>query len=220
VTGRVYRSANLRTLGIGESAVSELLGELTQRTEPYIGTYAKDDGVHVRITAAAQEADAAEAQLREVTAEVQRRLGQYIYADDERTLAQVLIGALQARSLTIGIMERGSGGRFGSLLLSEPASDGTVKGAIAGAGGSDPPTARAVATSVRDQLEAAVGVGIVATVQSAPHGLVEGTIAIAIVCDDGPADEEVFPIRAAYPEVQRRAALHAADVLRRALERR
>jgi hypothetical protein len=29
--------------------------------------------------------------------------------------------------------------------------------------------------------------------------------------------DETFPLRAAYPEFQRRAALHAADVLRRAV---
>ena len=60
LTGRVYRSANLRTLGIGESAVSQLLDELTRRPEPYIGTYAKDDGVHIRVTAPADDPAQAE----------------------------------------------------------------------------------------------------------------------------------------------------------------
>ena len=55
LTGRVYRSANFRTLGIGESAVSQLLDELTRRPQPYVGTYAKDDGVHVRVTASADD---------------------------------------------------------------------------------------------------------------------------------------------------------------------
>jgi hypothetical protein len=45
--------------------------------------------------------------------------------------------------------------------------------------------------------------------------LYEGTIAVAV---SGLSEsEESFPIRAAYQEIQRRAAMHAADVLRRAL---
>jgi hypothetical protein len=45
--------------------------------------------------------------------------------------------------------------------------------------------------------------------------LFEGTVVVAVsgFCER----EESFPIRAAYQEIQRRAALHAADVLRRAL---
>ena len=74
LTGRVYRSANLRTLGIGESAVSQLLDELTRRPRPYVGTYAKDDGVHVRVTASADDPAQAERDLSETVEEVRRRL--------------------------------------------------------------------------------------------------------------------------------------------------
>jgi hypothetical protein len=45
--------------------------------------------------------------------------------------------------------------------------------------------------------------------------LFEGTI-VAAVSGLGEG-EESFPIRAAYQEIQRRAALHTADVLRREL---
>ena len=70
----IFRSTNLRTLGIGESAVSEVLGNLTQQTEPYVGTYAKDDGVHVRVTASANDAEQAEAILQDTVTEIERRL--------------------------------------------------------------------------------------------------------------------------------------------------
>src|SRR5215211_1820267 len=217
LTGRVYRSANLRTLGIGESAVSQLLDELTRRPQPYIGTYAKDDGVHVRVTASADDPAQAERDLAETVAEVRRRLGDYIYADDDRSLAQVLLDTLRERRLTIGVAESGTGGRFGSLLLSEPSAMEVVRGTAAHAASSNAsiPTASDLARSSREQFSASVGVGIVSTVAPSTQGLFEGAIDVAVSgnCER----EEAFPIRAAFQEIQRRAALHAADVLRRAL---
>jgi nicotinamide-nucleotide amidase len=215
LTGRVYRSANLRTLGIGESAVSQLLDELTRRPEPYIGTYAKDDGVHVRITASADDPAQAERELSETVTEVRRRLGDYLYADDDRSLTQVLLDALSERGLTVGIAESGTGGRFGCLLLSEPSAAGVVRGAVAGASSQTRETASDLALSARAQFGASVGVGIKAMAAPATQGLFEGTIDVT-VCGESER-EESFPIRAAFQEIQRRAAMNAADVLRRAL---
>lgn len=215
LTGRVYRSANLRTLGIGESAVSHLLDELTQRPRPYVGTYAKDDGVHVRVTASADDPAAAEAELAETVAEIRRRLAACIYADDNRSLPQVLLDALRERGLTIAVAESGTGGRFGSLLLSEPSASGIVRGTTALAGDGAAPSAAELAEMAREQFGSAVGIGLSATVEPVAQGLYEGSIVAAISAPH--AAEEAFPIRAAYGEIQRRAALNAADVLRRAL---
>jgi nicotinamide-nucleotide amidase len=215
LTGRVYRSANLRTLGIGESAVSQLLDELTRRPQPYVGTYAKDDGVHVRVTAAADDAAAAEASLLETVAEVRRRLGNYLYAEDDRSLARVLLDSLRQRGLTIAIAESGTGGRFGSMLLSEPSATDVVRGVTAIASGSTASSAGDLAISAREQFGSSVAVGIAATVAPTEQGLFEGTIDVAVSGLD--ESEESFPIRAAFQEIQRRAALNAADVLRLAL---
>ncbi len=215
LTGRVYRSANLRTLGIGESAVSHLLDELTQRPRPYVGTYAKDDGVHVRVTASADDPDEAEAELAETVAEVRRRMGAHVYADDDRSLPKVLLETLRDRELTVAIAESGSGGRFGSLLLSEPAADDFVRGATVIGGARSPGSASELAALAREQFSSDIGIGVSATVAPVAQGLFEGTIDIAI--SGRRLSEETFPIRAAYGEIQRRAALHAADVLRLAL---
>jgi nicotinamide-nucleotide amidase len=213
--GRVYRTANLRTLGIGESAVAHLLDELTRLSQPQVGTYAKDDGVHIRVTASAEDASQAEEMLAATVAEARRRLTAHIYADDDRPLSLVLLDALREKNLTVGVAEAGTGGRFGSLLLSEPSADGIVRGATSVSIGVDATPAQALARQAQQQFDADVGVGISAPVAPAPQGLFEGTIVVAV---SGPAErEESFPIRAAFQEIQRRAAMHAADVLRRAL---
>jgi nicotinamide-nucleotide amidase len=215
LTGRVYRSANFRTLGIGESAVSELLGELTRRPQPYVGTYAKDDGVHVRVTASAADAAQAQAALDETVADVRQRLADFIYAEDERPLPRVLLDSLHDRDLTVAIIEQGTGGRFGALLLSEPTAGGVILGASTEPtpANEDPPLK--LAQEARTRSGSAIGIGLNAVVEPLSNGLFEGVIGVAI--DGAVSSEASFPIRAAFAEIQRRAALHAADVLRRAL---
>ncbi len=212
--GRVYRSATVRTLGIGESAVAERLGEMTRLAHPILGTYAKDDGVHVRITTAADEAALAEAELMATLAEVRRRLDGQIYSEDERTLPQVLLDLLAARQLSIAISEAGTGGRFGSLLLSEPGAAAIVKG-VSAAPLHPGARAAALASSALGLYESDVAVGLTADVAPSALGLFEGRVDVVVVGFVGL--EEVFPLRAAFQEIQRRAALSAADVLRRAL---
>ena len=218
LTGRVYRSANLRTLGIGESAVSHLLDELTQRPRPYVGTYAKDDGVHVRVTASADDSEEAESELAETVSEVRRRLRGYVYADDDRSLPRVLLDTLTESGLTVAIAETGTGGRFASLMLSEPAAADIVRGSTVIAADPSPGSAADLALLAREQFGSVIGVGMLATVAPVAQGLYEGLI-VAAISEPHPA-EETFPIRAAYAEIQRRAALNAADVLRRALASR
>lgn len=216
LSGVVYRSANFRTLGIGESAVSELLGELTRRPHPYVGTYAKDDGVHVRVTASAATAEQAEAALAETAAEIRQRLDGYVYAEDDRPLPRVLLDSLQERNLTIGIIEQGTGSRFGALLLSEPLAAGVVRGATATASSSGEENISELAQQARVQFGSDIGVALNAILEPVNQGLFEGLIEVAIA--GSISGEASFPIRAAFAEIQRRAALHAADVLRRALQ--
>lgn len=215
LAGSVYRTINFRTLGIGESAVSQLLDELTRRPQPYVGTYAKDDGVHVRVTATAESAEAADRALDEAASEVRRRLADFLYTEDDRSLPAVLLDSLRERGYTISIAEAGSGGRFGSLLLSEPGAEGVVKGIEAAATPGDGIRAVDLAAQARDRFGSAVGVGITAEVEAAPLRLSEGVISVAVT--GAVSAEERFPIRAVYSEIQRRATLNAADVLRRAL---
>lgn len=215
LAGSVYRTINFRTLGIGESAVSQLLDELTRRPQPYVGTYAKDDGVHVRVTATAESAEAADRALDETASEVRRRLAEFLYADDERSLPAVLLDSLRERGYTIAIAEAGSGGRFGALLLSEPGADGVVMGIEAAAKPGDGVRAIDLAAEARARFGSDIGVGITAEVEAAPRGLSEGVISVAVA--GAVSGDERFPIRAVYGEIQRRSAMNAADVLRRAL---
>lgn len=212
---RVYHAVNLKTIGIGESAVSHVLDELTQLEQPYIGTYAKDDGVHVRITAAGESDDEARAILGETLDEVRRRLGDYIYTEQERSLPGALLDLLGKEGISAAVAEAGSGGQFVSLLYSEPDADDHLRGALVLPPSEARSGAEALARRAREMFGADLGVGVTAVTTPIEQGLHEGTIHVAV--DGARSAVEAFPIRAAYQEVERRAGMNASDVLRRAL---
>jgi nicotinamide mononucleotide (NMN) deamidase PncC len=170
----------------------------------------------VRVTATADSTDAA-TRMRDATlAEVRHRLGRYVYAADDQTLPGALVAALADRRLSIGVAERGTGGRFAGLLSLDPAAGSVLRGALSF------PTVPAPAETAADLARRALatfstdlGLGMVATVAANDQGVYQGTIEVALTgwCERS----ESAPMRAAFEDVHRRAALAAADVLRRAL---
>ncbi|MGI9252257.1 MAG: hypothetical protein ACR2J8_00800, partial [Thermomicrobiales bacterium] len=113
----------------------------------------------------------------------------------------------------IAIAESGSGGKFANMLLGESDAGDVMLGALALAPGAG--SAAELAAMAAERFGAKIGLGITATVDSVANGLHEGPVVVALT--GAVSTEETFPLKAAYPEVQRRAAMHAADVLRRAI---
>jgi nicotinamide-nucleotide amidase len=210
---RAIRTVTLRTIGIGESAAEQLLDDLVKVPNPTVATYAKDDGVHVRVTAVAPSIEEADRLRDDTAAEVRRRLAAYVYGTDDTTLAAALAGLLRARGFTIGVVDRGGGGRFAAHMLADPAGSATVTSAIAGPASNVP--AADLAREALNSTGATIGVGIATAVRPV-DAVYEGTVCVALA---GPFDlVESFSWRSAFDEIQRRSGLNAADVLRRALQ--
>ena len=124
--GRVVRT--LRTYGIGESVVAEMLGErLLRGTNPVVATYARADWLDVRVSAVAElDADGRVAQtadaLLDATAErVGRTLGAYVWAEGETTWADLVSDAASRAGVRLAIAEAGTRGALGELLAEVPA---------------------------------------------------------------------------------------------------
>ena len=49
--GEVILTRNIKIAGISEGAVDELVSQYLGRENPYLGIYAKSDGIHLRIIA-------------------------------------------------------------------------------------------------------------------------------------------------------------------------
>ena len=221
---RIIDSTIIKTIGIGESAAEQLLHDLVVAADPVVATYAKDDGVHVRVTAVGT--DAAETRQRRQLAvdQVTGILGAHIWGSDSDTLPSVLATRLNDAEHHLGILDRGTGGAFALLLASDQRSATRVPegrtfpfrlGIDNDDGGA---LALADATTATSFHGATLGMGIVFTGESAPDGLVAGQLHLAVAGRDyAPSLLPSLSLRATLPEIQRRASLHAVDMLRRHL---
>lgn len=102
-------SRTLKTTGLGELAVEQIVSDLMDGANPTMAPYAKADGVHLRISAKAGSTEEALALIAPVEAEVRKRLGGAVYGADDDTPAAVVKGLLDAAGLRVAVLEVGAG---------------------------------------------------------------------------------------------------------------
>jgi nicotinamide-nucleotide amidase len=129
--GRVVRT--LRTYGIGESQVAELLGEqMLRAANPVVATYARADWLDVRISAIDDTGvdgrvvrPAAEV-LEATTAAVGEILEGFVIAEGETSWADLVAAATARAGVGLAIIEVGTRGALGALLADVPALERAV----------------------------------------------------------------------------------------------
>ena len=99
-----------KTQGIGESAVAERLGELTLAANPSVATYAKRDGVHVRVAAKADTLAEAEGTAAEALERVGEALDGFVWGYNGDELPEVVRQLLLLKNARAAVMETATGG--------------------------------------------------------------------------------------------------------------
>lgn len=235
LSGEVIFSRTLKVLGKGESAVEDMVKDFIASTNPTLATYAKDDGVHLRITAKAPDEATARDKIFEMEIKVRTLLGTLIYATDDETLENIIGELLVDRSLTLAIGEIGTGGYTTNFLGQATNLDNFFKGGLVsqqpdvlanwnispelleGSPLVSQPIAEALAIAVREKLGAEVGLGVCAVPGPAEkQGVAAGTIVVGIDLN-GNVTSHIFTFRTKPSEVKRFAAINALNLLRRAL---
>ncbi len=124
--GRVVQT--LRTYGIGESHVAELLGdERLRAANPVVATYARADWLDVRVSAVDERDDdgavrrTAEHVLEAMVSDVRGILGDHVIAEGETSWADLVAAACERHGLDLAIVEAGTDGSLGDLLAEVPA---------------------------------------------------------------------------------------------------
>ncbi len=106
-----------KTIGVGESLVAEMLGELTDQANPSVATYAKVDGVHVRVAAKADDLDRASALARPTVERVAATLGDSVWGTDSDDLPRLVVSALRERGQRLAVAEGSTGGVLTGYLV-------------------------------------------------------------------------------------------------------
>lgn len=189
----------LKCFGIGESALEARIADLVSSPNPTVATYAKRDGVHVRIAAKASTLEEAQEMVQDVDLELRRRLGNLIYGMDGETLPGVVGKLLLSRRWTLSVAESCTGGQVSSLITDVPGSSnyflggsvaytvdakhrlGIDNNVIRVAGVVSHEVAQALAASARSYYGSEVGLGVTGVAGPEPHGGMEpGTFFVAV----------------------------------------
>ncbi|MFA7249931.1 MAG: competence/damage-inducible protein A [Dehalococcoidia bacterium] len=120
----------LKTTGLGESTIDEMLSPLLSGTNPSIGIYARADGVSARIAAKAKTREEAWALIRPVEEEARRILGPAIWGQDDDSLAAGVGRLLREQGLTLGLMESASAGAIASAITDVEGASDYFKGSL------------------------------------------------------------------------------------------
>ena len=224
-------SRTVKLLGLGESLAEDKIRHLLASTNPTIGTYAKADGIHLRLTAKAATEAEARALIAPLEEKLRSILGSYIYGYDGDTPVSVVGGLLLARRLTVAVMETCTGGHVASSLVEDARyplyfagacvapTDGALLDhgvpatVLSEHGLASVPVAQAMATAVRARFSASIGLGVTGVLTATTGSDVPpGTIHVAL--DDGEirSTSLVFPTIPA--EMKRWAMLTALNLLR------
>jgi hypothetical protein len=137
--------STVKTFGIGESAVAEMVADLLERPGESVssGIYARDDGVHLRFSTRGDRS-----LLTPLTDAARRQLGAAVWGADEDDLGAVAMAALGgAGAATLASWEADTHGAVLALLAATAHVAGAARflGGVLDAGGAPaPPVADAV----------------------------------------------------------------------------
>ncbi len=109
-TSEVILSKNIRTFGIGESAMSEKVEDLLSGSNPTVAPYAKSGEALLRVTAKAENEEKAEKLMTPVIKEIKSRLGDYIYGIDCSSIEKAVASLLMEKHHTVAFAESCTGG--------------------------------------------------------------------------------------------------------------
>lgn len=115
-------SRTLKVLGLGESAVEQVVVDLMSGANPSLAPYAKQDGIHLRITAKAADLATAQQMIAELEVHVRSRLGDAIYGVDDQTPAGAVLDLLGRLGARLAVLEVGQGaiGSVAPQIASSP----------------------------------------------------------------------------------------------------
>jgi nicotinamide-nucleotide amidase len=232
----VLVSRTLKTLGLGEGHIDEIVSPLLKSTNPSIGVYARADGVHLRVAAKAATKEEAQQLIQPVEDEIRRLLGDVIWGADDDTLEEVIGTLLEELGLTLATMESCTGGLLANTITNVPGSSAYFRGGLVSYatetkiawgvprevieehGVISAECAMAMARAARDRIGADIGVGITGVAGPDPQeGKPPGTVHIGLADELHEPQSISYQFAQGREAVKRRAVTTALTLLRRTL---
>ncbi|MDZ7266643.1 MAG: competence/damage-inducible protein A [candidate division KSB1 bacterium] len=121
--GVIIRHRTIRTHGIGESSLAELLAPISELEQfGKLAFLAGLSGVNVRISATGRTTAEVEHAIRQAEARILAKAGKYVYGFDGETLEEVIGRKLREQKATLAVAESCTGGLIAHRLTNIPGS--------------------------------------------------------------------------------------------------
>ena len=201
----VIMSRVVRTWGMSESGLAELLAPRIEALDaapgsPTIAFLASGiEGIKVRITAKAADAERRRALLDAEEAEVRALVGEVVFGVDDDTMEAAVAALLVDRALTLGLAESLTGGLVASRLVGVPGASDWFRGSVVsyasevkhtrarrarGAGGDRGRRRAPWPTGARRVLGADVGLALTGVAgPDEQEGVAPGTVIVGLALD-------------------------------------
>jgi nicotinamide-nucleotide amidase len=203
----VVHTRILRTTGMTEGGIDEVLGDLFGAENPYLGIYAHADGIQLRIISRGPTQEVAEQLTAPVEAVIRERIGTAIWGVDDDSAASRFGQLLVANRMNVGVIDSGTGGILASMLSQTTGHERWFRGSMVTGSGAAPlatpllesmlggPAARLtgpvseesalqMAQSARQLTGADLGIGVTPP-SSEDDERMKGTIFVAFVSSAG-----------------------------------
>jgi nicotinamide-nucleotide amidase len=223
----VIVSRTLKTWGISEAKIDQIVGQYMSLANPTLALYAKTDGIQLRITAKADSRQAAEDLIAQREKDLRELLKDSIWGIDKETLEGIIGQLLISKGLTLASAESVTGGLLASSLSNFPDSRQFFKGGIVladqnmrqnwGIENVEPgiQSAAALALLARQRFKADIGIGIDGSMTTS-EGISSGQAFVSINLAKSPAGLSEANPPGAY-QLVRRSVMQAFFNLRKTL---
>lgn len=177
-SNEIIMSRTLKLFNISESKVDEKISQYLSSTNPTVATYAKADGIQVRLTAKGANEIEVESILAQKEKDIRLLLEDNIWSTDSENIEDTLLKLIEERNLTLASIESGIGGLLvktiseskysakcylGGLVIPNELIETILKNStisIRQYGKISPEIASALASEIRGTLQAGIGISI------------------------------------------------------------
>ncbi len=129
-SGTILLQKTIRTIGVGESSLADLVEPLLIESPVKIAYLPSIGQVRLRLSIEGQSADGLQELLEEKVSLLERELGSIIFGYDETTIEEAIGQMLRQRKLSLITAESCTGGYLAHLITSVPGSSDYFTGSI------------------------------------------------------------------------------------------
>jgi nicotinamide-nucleotide amidase len=128
--GAVILSRTLKTWGLSEAMIDQMVAPFMALPNPTLALYAKSDGIQMRITAKADSREQALELVNRRENEIRGILKDNIWGIDAETLEEMISRLIRQKGLTLAVAESFTGGFLSYCLGTAPESQAFYRGGL------------------------------------------------------------------------------------------